>query len=99
MVGARSMVVGILQMALEVPEAFSLKDKRRIIRSLVERVRKRFNVSVAEIGQLDVWNRASLGVAIIANNRRFVNESLQKVEDFIENETSVLVIDRDMEIF
>ena len=93
------MVVGILQMALEVPEAFSLKDKRRIIRSLVERVRKRFNVSAAEIGHLDVWNRASLGVAIIANNRRFVNESLQKVEDFIENETSVLVIDRDMEIF
>lgn len=92
------MIVGIMELVLDVHEAFSLKDKRRIVKSLIERIRRRFNVSMAETDHLDVWNRAGLGVALVSNNQRFVNDTLQKLEDFIDKEVSVEIIARHKEI-
>jgi uncharacterized protein YlxP (DUF503 family) len=77
------MVVGVLRVRLGVFEALSLKDKRRVTRSLKERIAARHNVSVAEIDDLDHRQAATLGVAMIANESRFVQSALNKILDEI----------------
>ena len=56
------MFVGVCVLELRIPGSFSLKDKRQVVRSAVQRMRQKFNVSVAEVGELDLWNVASLGI-------------------------------------
>jgi uncharacterized protein len=77
------MVVGILQVELTIPSADSLKAKRMVIRSLKDRIRNDFNVSIAEVDENNQWQSAVLGVAIVSNDRRFANHVLSKVVDFI----------------
>ena len=93
------MVIGALTLKLAVFEATSLKDKRRVISSLKERISNRFNASVAEVGLLDQRQQAELGVAIVANDGRFVESCLDKVVDFVRQERSANLIDYEIEIF
>ena len=72
------MVVGVLRLTLYIHGASSLKDKRQVLRKVVDRLRSRFNVSVAEVGDNDVWQRAVVGICAVANDSRFVNEVLDK---------------------
>ena len=72
------MVVGVLRLTLYIHGAASLKDKRQVLRKVVDRLRSRFNVSVAEVGDNDVWQRAVVGIAAVSNDRSFVNEVLDK---------------------
>ncbi len=72
------MVVGILRLTLYIHGASSLKDKRQVLRKVVDRLRSRFNVSVAEVGDNDVWQRAVVGICAVANDKSFVNEVLDK---------------------
>jgi hypothetical protein len=73
------MVVGVLQMRLFIPESHSLKEKRRVVRGLKDRIHSRFNVSVAEVDSLDRWQEAVLGVAVATNDRRLADRILAKV--------------------
>jgi uncharacterized protein YlxP (DUF503 family) len=73
------MRIGLLTLELQIPEAHSLKDKRQIVRSLKERLRKHFNVAVAEIEYQDVWQRSIIGVVTLSNAEQHVEESLQHV--------------------
>jgi uncharacterized protein YlxP (DUF503 family) len=73
------MPVGLLTLELHIPEAHSLKDKRQIVRSLKDRLRKRFNVAVAEMEYQDVWQRAIIGVVTLSTAEQHVEESLQLV--------------------
>jgi len=72
------MVLGVLRLTLYIHGAASLKDKRQVLRKVVDRLRSRFNVSVAEVGDNDVWQKAIIGIAAVANDRSFVNEVLDK---------------------
>jgi uncharacterized protein YlxP (DUF503 family) len=72
------MVVGVLRLTLYVHGASSLKDKRQVLRKVVDRLRARFNVSVAEVGDHDLWQRAVVGITAVANDKSFVNEVLDK---------------------
>jgi uncharacterized protein YlxP (DUF503 family) len=85
-------VVGILQVDLTIPSADSLKAKRMVIKSLKDRIRKHFNVSIAEVEDNDQWQSAVLAVAMVSNDKRFANQVLSKVVDFIEG-TRDLVLD------
>lgn len=78
------MVVGILQVDLSIPGADSLKSKRMVLRSLKDRIRREFNVSIAEVADNDQWHSASLAIAVVSNDRRFANQVLSKVVDLIE---------------
>ncbi len=78
------MHVGICQVTLYLPENHSLKGKRRVLKSLVARLKNRFNVSVAETGGQDEWQRSVLSLCLVGNDRSFVNQGLDKVLDFIE---------------
>ena len=90
------MVVGVLRLTLYIPGASSLKDKRQVLRKVIDRLRSRFNVSVAEVGDNDIWQRAVVGITAVANDHSFVNEVLDKcVRD---TDQIAQIINREMEI-
>ena len=78
------MVVGVLELTLAVP-AFSLKEKRSVVKRILHRTRNTFNVAAAEVEDLDVPGSAVLGIVGVANDRRFLEGMLQKVENFIDD--------------
>ena len=80
------MVVGLLEVTLAIPMARSLKEKRGVVRSCCDRVRNKFKVSVAEVGDNDVHNRARIGFAAVANDESFVNSVLDKILDHVEDD-------------
>ena len=90
------MVVGILRLTLYIQGASSLKEKRQVVRKVVDRLRSRFNVSVAEVGENDVWQRAVIGISAVANDHSFVNEVLDKCARDAGNIAEIL--NREMEI-
>jgi uncharacterized protein YlxP (DUF503 family) len=87
------MHVGIATISLEVTDALTLKDKRQVIRSLLARIRNGFNVSAAEVGQLNAHTKATLGIAAVANDQAYVHGLLEKVIDLVEREGRVVVVD------
>lgn len=87
------MVVGVLQIELTIPSADSLKAKRMVLRSLKDRVRRNFNVSIAEVDENDRWQSAVLGVVVVSNDRRFANQVLSKIVDLIERSRDFVVDD------
>lgn len=93
------MFVGTLNVKLAVFESASLKDKRRVVKSLKDRLRNRFNVSVAEVGSLDHRQQAELGVAVVGNEGRFVESCLDKIVDYVRLDRSASLVDYDVEVF
>ena len=93
------MITGILEIRLMVREARSLKDKRRVIKSLRDRIRNKFNVSIAEVGALDSHQQAILGVAAVANDQQFVNSVLSSVINHIAANTKAQLVDYEMEFY
>jgi len=87
------MVTGILSIELFIPDSSSLKTKRFAIKSIKDRLRSRFNVSVAEVDNGDLWQRASLGVAAVSNESRHVESILGNVLNLVYGDTRVQVID------
>jgi uncharacterized protein YlxP (DUF503 family) len=87
------MTVGVLQIELSVPDAFSLKDKRQVIQSLKDRIAHGHNVSIAEVGALDEHRRSILGVAMVGNDHRYVEGALSKLLDLIRSVPQVSLID------
>ena len=93
------MRVGALEVRLSLPGVNSLKEKRRIVRSLKDRVRNKFNVAVAEVEDLDVWRAGTLGIVTVANDGRFVESALSKVLNYIRANPETSLIDFDLEVF
>lgn len=93
------MVIGVLQMALRLPEAQSLKEKRWVVKSIVTRIRNKFNVSVSEVASQDSWQLASLAIAHVGNDRGHTNELLDQVLNFSERVKQIEVIDSRLEFF
>jgi uncharacterized protein YlxP (DUF503 family) len=73
------MPVGLLTLELHIPDAQSLKDKRQVLRSLKDKLRRDFNVAVAELEHHDTWQRSVVGIVTISNEEKHVREMLQKV--------------------
>ena len=78
------MVVGVLRLTLFLPENHSLKGKRHVLRAIKDRVRNKFNVSIAESGDNDMWQRAELGICQVGNDRAFVDGALREVVNYID---------------
>ncbi|MFO0584010.1 MAG: DUF503 domain-containing protein [Anaeromyxobacter sp.] len=77
------MFVGVLRLTLHLPEPGSLKSKRHLVRSAIDRVKAKFNVSIAEVAENDLWQKSVVGVTAVGNDPAFVRESLDKVADFV----------------
>ena len=93
------MVIGALLFRLAVFESRSLKDKRRVVKSLIERLRNRYHVSVAEVGSLDHRQQADVAVAMVGNDGSFVESCLDKVVDYVRRDRSASLVDYEVELF
>lgn len=92
------MVIGVLTVRLAIFEALSLKDKRRVTKSLKDRLSHRHNVSVAEIDDLEHRQAATIGVAMISNDERFVESVLSRIVDEIKMFNRASLVDYDIEL-
>lgn len=92
------MMVGLCIVELHIPDVQSLKGKRQILSSLTTRLRNRFNISVAEIDDHDLWQKAILGIAHVANDTGRVNQTLDKVINFIRANPSLELLRSQIEI-
>jgi len=93
------MNVGVCRVRLRLPGNLSLKGKRQVLKSITTRVGSKFNVSVAEIDDHDLWQLATLGICCVSNNKRHANEVLSKVVDFIVGgRFEIEVVDYEIEI-
>ena len=92
------MVIGTLKVTLYIPESGSLKSKRRVLRSLKDRLRAQFNVSVAEVEYHDLWQKAAVAVALVSRDRKHADQSLQKILNRIESYRLAEVIGVEREI-
>lgn len=93
------MVVGLLTLELFMGEATSLKGKRRVLKSLLDRVKSRYNVSVAEVGRQDAWQFSTIGVSFVSNESAHVHRTLSAVVRFVEGLGTVEVLDVKTELF
>jgi uncharacterized protein YlxP (DUF503 family) len=87
------MTLGLLSIELYLPTAHSLKEKRSILRKVIDRIRHRHNVSIAEVGNNDVWQRASIAVSMVANESAFVDSALSKILSEIERNLDGEILD------
>jgi uncharacterized protein len=91
------MIVGVLQIELEIPEAQNLKDKRRVVKSLKDRIGNGHNVSVAEVAALDKYQRAILGIAMVANDKAYVEGGLSRIVDLVRMVPQANLLDYQVE--
>jgi len=93
------MNIGVCKIRLRLPENASLKGKRQVLKSIITRVGSKFNVSVAEVDDHDLWQLATLGICCVSNNKRHANEILSKVVNFIVNSRfEIEILDYEIEI-
>ena len=92
------MLIGVCTVDLHLPGSGSLKNKRYILKSLKDRIKKNFNVSISEIDYHNLWQRSLLGVAVVSQDAQFAHKVLAKVIDFIRSEVRVELIDYHVEI-
>ena len=87
------MIVGVIGWDLEIPGCQSLKEKRRVVKSLKDRLHDRFNVSVAETAHQEAWQRTELTAAVVATDRRHADSVLEHADGFVRSEPRARVID------
>jgi uncharacterized protein YlxP (DUF503 family) len=91
------MFVTVARVVLQIPESGSLKAKRQVLRRITDRVKARFNASVAEVDDNDLWQKAQLALAVVGNERRHVVEQMEKILHFVEDLYVAPIISREME--
>ena len=92
------MVVGTMRLEVHFPAADSLKAKRSIVNHVKERVRHRFNASIAEVGHQDLWQRATLGVAVVGESAPVLDRALHEILAVVEREDRLAVLDYEIEV-
>jgi hypothetical protein len=93
------MKVGLCLLRLRLAESHSLKEKRKVLRSVTSRIRGKFNVAIAEVDDMDNWQSITLGISCVSNNARHANEVISKVVDFIQNgHTDAELLDYEVEV-
>ncbi len=93
------MVTVILKISLDLPPVNSLKEKRRIIKPLITKIRNKFNVSISEVGNNDILRSAILGAAVVSNDIAFSNSVASKLINLIEQSPEVSLRDYEMESY
>ena len=92
------MVVGMLKLTLRIHDTQSLKEKRKVVKSVIARIRNKFNVSIAEVGSNDKWQIAELGICTVGNDRRFINSTIDNIISYLDSIYIGEIIHSDIEI-
>jgi uncharacterized protein YlxP (DUF503 family) len=93
------MLVGVCQIELFVPDSGSLKSKRFVLSSIKKRIRNKFNVSVSEIESNDKWQRITLGIAMISNERRYIDMTMSEILNVIEGDGRMEIINHFTDVY
>ncbi len=93
------MVTVVVSMLLELPQVGSLKEKRRILKSLLTKIRKDFNISIAEVDHNDQLRRALIGGAVVSNSSSYSHQVMSKVVSRVETDPQVVLADYRMETY
>ena len=91
-------IIGLCTVELFIPESQSLKDKRQVLLSLKDRLREKFNLSVAEVDGQDLWQRAVLGLACVANEGRYANQVLDQALNLVRAVPTVEIVQSRIEL-
>ena len=92
------MIVGLVKMIVYLPEGHSLKEKRRILNIIKDRVKNKMNIVVSEVGDQDLWQKAEIGFAVVSNDTSFIDSVVNKTTGLIEEIIPGHIIDRKYEI-
>uniref|UniRef100_A0A7C3RLK3 DUF503 domain-containing protein n=1 Tax=Dictyoglomus thermophilum TaxID=14 RepID=A0A7C3RLK3_DICTH len=92
------MLIGVCRVILSIPESFSLKEKRRVKRSIVDKIRTRFNVSIAEVDAQEIWNELVLGISIVSTESKHIYQILSDVIKLLEEQKDTEIVDYEIEI-
>ncbi|GAB4371215.1 MAG: DUF503 domain-containing protein [Calditrichia bacterium] len=91
------LIIGLLTVDVYIPGSNSLKEKRVIIKGLKDKVRKKFNVSIAEVDYHEKWQRAKLGIVQVGNDYSFIEKNIDKIFDIIDSNGSLHVVEHTFE--
>ena len=91
-------MVGTLFLEIFLPTSTSLKAKRAVLNRIKGRIRRRFNASMAELDHQDLWQRSSIGFAVVGSDHGTVKDALEKIVRFVETQDSVDILKYDIEI-
>jgi uncharacterized protein YlxP (DUF503 family) len=91
------MQLGTLVIYLHIPQSRSLKAKRHVINGIKDRLKNKFNISIAEVGDNDLWQRCTLGIAVVANERKFIDSVLDQIENYVSSRPEVIITDSERE--
>jgi uncharacterized protein YlxP (DUF503 family) len=86
------MAVGLLVVDCRIENGFSLKDKRRVLLSLTQRLRKNFNIAVAETNYQDLWQRSELSIVLVNSNHKDLERTYEKIMEFIKKDPRITII-------
>lgn len=92
------MYIGVLQFSMAIPHAESLKDKRSVVRALKDRLRREFNIAIAETEDLDDWSLATFGAVTVGSDVPYLNGLLDKLVDRLEDWRDAVLEDHQLEI-
>jgi uncharacterized protein YlxP (DUF503 family) len=92
------MIVAAACITLVIPDNDSLKGKRKVVKSLIEKVRHRFDAAVAEVGDNDLWQKARIGLAVVGNDPQLLSSRLDQIMKFMEAQYLVEIIDSQVEL-
>ena len=92
------MIIGTCMVEIMIHDANSLKDKRQVVKSIIGKLKSRFNISVAEVDLNEKWRLSVIGFACVTNDTVHANQQISKVLKFIERDTRVEIIDEQIEI-
>ena len=93
------MVLGTLKIEFRLFDNRSLKGKRKVVWSMVDKVKAKFNVSVAEVGSNDKWQKIELGISAIGNDRRHIDSSLNHILEFLDSLCLAQIVNTELDIF
>ncbi|MDP4093431.1 MAG: DUF503 domain-containing protein [Bacillota bacterium] len=92
------MVIGVCKIVLSLDDVFSLKEKRHIIKSIIERLRSRYNASIAEVELNDTWKNAVIGISCVSNEAGHADSMLATIVNFVENDGRAVMVDYSTEL-
>ncbi len=92
------MYVGIVQVELRLHSPTNLKERRRIVNALKDRIRHRFEAAVAEVGPVEGYGEATLGIAVVSNEARHARQRAQAILDFLEKARDAEIVDQLVEV-
>lgn len=93
------MVIGVMELEIFINDANSLKEKRRHIKSLIEKTKHKFNISIAEVDYNDLWQKSMIGISEVSNNREIIEKTFDKIIYFIDNYTDIEILNINREIY